>query len=184
MFLAQPTVKIANNAKGVKVAWSKVSGATGYTVYRSEYKKGEWTKWASRGTAKANNSSWVDTKVTSGVQYKYTVRAINGKYKSTYVSSSALLYLAQPVTTVKAVSNGVNVAWTQSEGALGYTVYRSEYNTKTKKWSGWKNMGTAKAEKSNWTDKKAKKGVTYKYTVKAVNGKTASTYKASGTVKR
>ena len=184
LYLAQPTVKIANNATGVKVAWSKVSGATGYTVYRSEYKNGAWTKWASRGTAKANKSSWVDTKVTSGVQYKYTVRAINGKYKSTYVSSSALLYLAQPVTTVKAVSNGVNVAWTQSEGALGYTVYRSEYNTKTKKWSGWKNMGTAKAEKSNWTDKKAKKGVTYKYTVRAVNGGTKSTYAASGTVKR
>ena len=45
-------------------------------------------------------------------------------------------------------------------------------------------MGTAKAEKTNWTDKSAKKGVQYKYTVKAVNGNSASTYKASGSVKR
>ena len=184
LFLAQPTVKIANASTGVKVSWSKVTGATGYTVYRSEYKNGAWTKWASRGTAKANKTSWVDTKVTSGVQYKYTVRAINGKVASTYVSSNTVLYLAQPKTTVKAVSNGINVAWTQSAGATGYTVYRMEYNTKTKKWSSWKNMGTAKASKTNWTDKSAKKGVTYRYTVKAVNGKTASTYVASGSVKR
>ena len=104
--------------------------------------------------------------------------------KSTYVASNTLLYLAQPKTTVKAVSNGINVAWTQSTGATGYTVYRMEYNTKTKKWSGWKKMGTAKASKTNWTDKSAKKGVQYKYTVKAVNGKAASTYKASSSVKR
>ncbi|MBO7179804.1 MAG: hypothetical protein J6V78_05635, partial [Clostridia bacterium] len=91
---------------------------------------------------------------------------------------------AQPKTTVKAVSNGINVAWTQSAGATGFTVYRSEYNAKTKKWSGWKKMGTAAASKKNWTDKSAKKGVTYRYTVKAVNGSVASTYAASGNVKR
>ena len=45
-------------------------------------------------------------------------------------------------------------------------------------------MGTAKSDKKSWTDKSAKKGVTYKYTVKAVNGKTASTYKATGSIKR
>ena len=186
MFLSQPTVKFANASTGVKVAWSKVKGATGYTVYRSELVDGKWTKWSNRGTAKANKSSWVDKKVTSGVTYKYTVRAINGKVKSSYVETKGLLYLAQPTVTVKAVSNGINVAWSQCEGATGYTVYRSEYNTKTKKWSKWSNRGTAKAEKSNWTDKKATKGVTYKYTVRAVNADTGakSSYIASKNVKR
>ena len=185
LFLAQPTVKIANNASGMKVSWNKITGATGYTIYRAEYVNGKWSSWKNMGTIKKNATvSWVDKSVKSGTQYRYTVKAINGKVASTYKASNTLLYLAQPKTTVKAVSNGINVAWTQSAGATGFTVYRSEYNAKTKKWSGWKKMGTAAASKKNWTDKSAKKGVTYRYTVKAVNGSVASTYAASGNVKR
>ena len=86
------------------------------------------------------------------------------------------MYLAQPKTTVKAVSNGINVAWTQSAGATGYTVYRSQYNPATNTWSKWSNRGTAKADKTNWTDKKTVQGVTYKYAVRAVNGKLKSSY--------
>lgn len=186
-FNVTPTVKITNASNGIKVSWSTVANATGYTVYRSEYntKTKKWTNWKNRGTAKPDKTFWTDKKVKSGVKYKYTVRACNGsKIKSSYKASGNLLYLAQPTVTVKAVSNGINVAWTQSAGATGYTVYRSEYDATTKKWSGWKNMGTAKSSKKSWTDKNAKKGVKYKYTVKAVNGKTASTYKASGSVKR
>ena len=185
LFLAQPTVKIANNASGMKVSWNKITGATGYTIYRAEYVNGKWSSWKNMGTIKKNATvSWVDKSAKSGTQYRYTVRAINGSVKSTYTASNTLLYLAQPKTTVKAVSTGITVNWTQSAGATGFTVYRSEYNAKTKKWSGWKKMGTAAASKKSWTDKSAKKGVTYRYTVKAVNGSIASTYAASSNVKR
>ena len=187
LYLAQPTVKIANNASGVKVAWNKIAGATGYTIYRAEYKNGKWSGWKNMGTIKKNSTvSWVDKSANSGTQYRYTVRAINGSVKSTYKASNTLLYLAQPTVTVKAVSNGINVAWSQCEGATGYTVYRSEYNTKTKKWSSWKSRGTAKATKSNWTDTKTTKGVIYKYTVRSVNADTGakSSYVASKNVKR
>ena len=186
VFLTQPTVKFANASNGIKVSWSKVTGATGYTVYRSQLVDGKWSSWKNMGTAKKDKSSWVDKSVVSGVQYKYTVRACYNKIKSSYTNTKGLLYLAQPTVTVKAVSNGINVAWSQCEGATGYTVYRSEYNTKTKKWSSWKSMGTAKASKSNWTDKKATKGVTYRYTVRSVNADTGakSSYVASKNVKR
>ncbi len=186
-FLSQPTVKFANNAAGIKVAWNKVAGATGYTIYRSEYTNGKWSTWKNMGTVQKNTTvSWVDKSVVSGVTYKYTVRAVNGNNKSSYLNTNGLLYLAQPTVTVKAVSNGINVAWSQCEGATGYTVYRSQYDAKTKKWTKWQSMGTAKAEKSNWTDKKATKGVTYRYTVRAVNADTGakSTYVASKSVKR
>jgi fibronectin type 3 domain-containing protein len=186
VFLTQPTVKFANASNGIKVSWSKVNGATGYTVYRSQLTDGKWSSWKNMGTAKSNKSSWVDKKVTSGVQYKYTVRACYNSIKSSYANTKGLLYLAQPAVTVKAVSNGINVSWTQCEGATGYTVYSSEYNAKTKKWSSWKSRGTAKATAKSWTDKKAKSGVTYRYTVRAVNADTGakSTYVASKNVKR
>ena len=162
-----------------------ITGATGYKVYRAEYTNGKWTGWKSVKTiTKGSTVSWTDTKAKSGVKYKYTVKAVNGKTGSTYKSSSSLLYLAQPKVAVKALSNGIKVAWVQSTGATSYTIYRSEYNTKTKKWSSWKSIKTAKSTSKSYTDKSAKKGVKYRYTVKAVNGKTASTYKASSSVKR
>ena len=189
VYLAQPTVKIANASTGMKVSWNKISGATGYTIYRAEYVNGKWSGWKNMGTIKKGSTvSWVDKSAKSGTTYRYTVRAVNNEYvevyKSAYTASSELLYLAQPKTTVKAVSNGVNVAWTQSAGATSYKIYRSEYNAKTKKWSSWKGIKTAKSTSKSYTDKSAKKGVKYRYTVKAVNGKVASTYKASSSVKR
>ena len=184
MFLAQPTVKIANVAKGIKVTWSMCDGATGYTVYRSEYdaKTKKWSKWKSRGTAAATKSSWTDKKVTSGKYYKYTVRAVNGNVKSTYVSSGKLYYLLTPTVTATAVQNEIKVSWTQSAGAKGYTVYSSQYDPVTNKWSNWSNRGTAKAVQSSWVDKKAQAGVKYRYTVRAVNNKAKSAYTASNEV--
>ena len=185
MYLTQPTVKIANNASGVKVSWNKITGAVSYRVYRSEYKNGAWTSWKGMGTIKKNSTvSWVDKSVVSGKTYRYTVRAIGEYEASTYTASNTSLYLAQPKTTVKAVTNGINVSWTQCTGATGYTVYRSEYNAKTKQWSGWKAITNAKSTAKSYADKSAKKGVTYKYTVRAVNGDYKSTYAASGSVKR
>ena len=183
MFLSEPTVKIANAATGVKVSWNKVEGATGYTVYRSEYNAStkKWSKWSNRGTAKADESSWTDKKVTSGVQYKYTVRAINGSFKSTYTGSGALLYLAQPTVTATKATSGVAVKWNKIAGAKSYIVYRQE--KVDGEWTKWSVLGTAKASAKSFTDKTAESGKEYRYTVRAVNGKVKSTYKASNTVK-
>ena len=181
LFLSQPTVKIANASTGVKVTWNKITGATGYKVYRSQYSNGKWSGWKSVKTIdKGSTTSWTDKKVTSGVKYKYTVKAVNGKTVSTYKSSSSLLYLVQPTVTVKAVSTGVNVTWTQSSGATGYIVYYSIYNVKTKKWSAWTNRVTT--TKTSWTDENALSGVKYKYTVRAINGNTKSAYVSSASL--
>ena len=44
-------------------------------------------------------------------------------------------------------------------------------------------MGTAKSTKNSWTDKSVVSGVTYKYTVRTVSGKSLSSYTASATLK-
>ncbi|MBE6748469.1 MAG: hypothetical protein E7557_04470 [Ruminococcaceae bacterium] len=181
VILKTPTVKIANYETGIKVTWSKVSGAGGYTVYSSQYNAstGKWSSWKNRGTAAASKSAWVDKTVSSGTTYRYTVKAVNGLCKGSYKASASLVYLAQPTVTISNVANGVSVKWTKATGATGYRVYRSQFDVKTEKWSSWKVMGTAAASKSAWTDKSAVDGVIYRYTVKTVSGKVMSTYKAS-----
>ena len=82
-----------------------------------------------------------------------------------------------PPTTpkLKSVSNaidGVKVVWNAVEGAEEYIVYR-----KTAK-SGWANLGIT--SKASFTDKTAKSGTTYYYTVKAQNGAGASGYNKTG----
>jgi fibronectin type 3 domain-containing protein len=177
--LAQPTTKIVNASNGIKVSWGKVSGATSYEILRAEYnaKTKKWSTAKKVATAKSSATSWTDTKVKSGVQYRYTVKAVNGKIYSSAKTTSGLMFLTMPKTTVKAVKNGVTVTWTQSTGATSYEVYRAEYNKQTKKYTAFKKVATAKSTAKSYTDKTAKKGVKYKYTVKAVNGKVASAYK-------
>ncbi len=176
-YLTMPTVKIANDSNGIKVSWNKVTGSKGYTVYRSEYVNGKWTSWKNMGTAKNTKTAWVDKSVISGTTYRYTVRVVNGDYKSTYKETSSLIYLTQPTVKIVNDSKGIKVSWNQVAGAKAYTVYSSAYDAKTKKWSSWKNLGNVSV--TSFVDKSAVSGVQYKYTVRAVNGNYKSTYTAS-----
>lgn len=182
LFLTQPTVKFQNVANGIKVTWSKTAGAKNYTVYRAEYTNGKWSNWKNVGTCGNDIFGCVDKGVKTGARYRYTVRAINGSYKSSFVIPSGLMFLTQPTVKAAKASNGIKVSWDKVSGATSYTVYRSEYNASTKKWSSWKNLGSQKT--TSYTDKTTKSGVIYKYTVRAVNGSSKSAYKASGSVKR
>ncbi|MBE6751064.1 MAG: hypothetical protein E7556_00895 [Ruminococcaceae bacterium] len=174
IFLEQPTLTISNTAEGIIGSWEKVAGAKGYTIYRSELVSGKWTNWINLGTTKETAKSFTDKTVKSGKQYKYTLRAVNGKVKSTYKSSDALMYLAEPVLKIKNEANAITGSWTQVKGAKGYSIYRSEL--KDGKWTKWVNLGTAKETAKTFTDKTVKSGVTYKYTVKAINGKYKSSF--------
>ncbi|MBO7179230.1 MAG: hypothetical protein J6V78_02710 [Clostridia bacterium] len=175
-YIAAPTVKIANATNGIKVSWNKVSGATGYTVYRSQYSGGKWSGWKNMGTAKADKASWTDKSVKSGVQYKYTVRTVKNKLMSSYKATDGLVYLSTPTVKIANASTGVKVTWGKVAGAKNYAIYRSELASG--KWSGWKKISTVGAVTST-VDKTAKSGVNYKYTVKAVNGSSTGAYKAS-----
>lgn len=181
-----PVVKISNASSGVKVSWTTAPNVTGYTVYTATYnaKTKTWSGWKNRGTTKATTKAWTDKKVKSGVKYKYMVKARNGSFKSFCNPTSSIRYLARPTVAVKVLSNGIKIGWTQSVGATEYKVYRSQYNETSEKWGSWKVINTSKSSAKSYVDKTAKKGVKYKYTVKAVNGKFASSFKSSSSIKR
>lgn len=82
MHLDQPTLKLSKATKGVKGSWKKVGGATYYKVYKSVYKNGKWTEYTAYKETKS--TSFTDKSVKAGAKVRYTVYAVNGKYKSAY----------------------------------------------------------------------------------------------------
>lgn len=177
-YLAAPTVKSAANATaGITVKWSKVSGATGYVLYRRAEGAGKWSKVAT--VSSGSTVSYTDTKVKakSGTTYYYTVRAVKGKVTSGYdPTGMGLLRLASPtLSSAKASAKGITVKWKKVSGAAGYYVYRKTAGGK------WKKVATIKGGATvSYVDAKGKKGTTYYYTVRAYSGKTLSGYNATG----
>ena len=169
---------ISASSNAITLKWGKISGADGYRVYRKANDAAKWTQ-----IANVKGVTYTDKNISKNVKYTYTVRAYKGKVLSEYNKTgwySAVL--SAPSVKIVNASAGVKVSWSTNKIATGYTVYRSQYDAVNKKWSSWKNMGTAKATKSSWVDKNAQSGYTYRYTVRTVCGSSKSSYKASNSV--
>lgn len=79
------------------------------------------------------------------------------------------------LTSAKSVSNGIRLKWSKKLGASGYYIYRKTGNGKWKKIKTVTNSKTVK-----YIDKKAKKGSTYKYRIRAYSStKKLSDYSVS-----
>jgi fibronectin type 3 domain-containing protein len=171
-YLAQPTVTLTNTSTGVKISWTKSTGAGGYYVYRKAPGDKKWIL-----INKASNLSYTDTAAKAGTTYYYTVKAYSGKTYSSYVTDKTIKRLTQPVVTLSNVTKGVKISWKKITGAGGYYVYRKAPGDK--KWTL-----INKASNLSYTDTTAKAGTTYYYTVKAYSGKTYSSYVTDKTIKR
>lgn len=168
----------------VGLTWTKVSGVSGYQIYRKE-SGGEYKKMT---TLSWSYSAWTDTTVKPGITYTYKIRAysmVNGtaKYSDFTGGKAVKPALSTPAVSVKVSSGGYNtVSWNKISGAEGYVVYRK---TSSGKWT--KISTIKKAATTSYKDKKTKATTVYEYTVRAyctVNKKTvASSYKSSGKYK-
>ncbi len=167
--LDAPVLLSAATAKNgtVTVKWNKVSGATGYYVYRKQ-EGGSWSK-----LAKTTEPSYVDkSSKKSGVKYIYTVKAYNASSKGLHDTVGIdLLYLSTPSITLESSDDGkVMLKWSGVSGASSYRVYRKE--------AGGSYSCIAKnLSSTSYVDNSEKSGGTYYYTVKAQNGTDYSGYK-------
>jgi len=178
-YVATPKlVSAVNVPTGVKVTWAKVSGATGYLVYRKTG-TGGWVKgWT---VTSSSTVTLTNVAVTSGTTYTYTVRA----YKTSTANLSSYnatglkrVYVATPklVSLVNSKSGPV-LKWSKVSAATGYIVYRK---TGT---GGWAKLWTATSGATVvHTNASAVSGKTYTYTVRAYKGSTSvlSSYNATG----
>ena len=159
--------KFVNIGNGVQINWKEVANAESYRIGR----RAENGKWKVL-TNSATGSSYTDTTAEDGVTYYYTVRAINGSVVSaSYDTKKSITCVRRlgkaELQEFKNTSSGVEVNWKEVANAENYRVGRRAENGK------WKVL-TNSATGSSYTDTTAEDGVTYYYTVRAINGSVVS----------
>lgn len=89
--LSKPSVSLKAGKKSITVKWKKVSGATGYKIYRSTKKSSGYK--VVKTIKKGSTVSWKNTKLKKGKKYYYKVKAYRVvDKKNVYSSYSSLKY--------------------------------------------------------------------------------------------
>lgn len=170
------TSATASAYNAVTVKWGKVSGATGYYVYRSTKPTSGWTKIA---TIKSGSTvSYKNTGLTCGKKYYYTVtayRTVSGKtFKSKYTTpgiEGIPLTTAPSLKSAKSASyNSIKLTWGTVSGASGYRIYRRVNGT-----SKWSTVATVGSSVTTYTDKGLACGTKYDYSVRSYRKVSGST---------
>ena len=144
-----------NKAAGIQLGWDKISGATGYAIYRKSYSGNDaWVRVAT--ITSGSTTSWTDSSVknNNGTVYKYTVRALAGSDRTTLSgcrnTGRTMVRLCSQVmnSATKAGTNSIKCTWTTSKAVTGYevrfvvdgkvykTVTIGNYNTGVKTFTG------------------------------------------------
>ena len=78
------TVENIDSSNSLKLTWTKVSGATGYDIYRSTSSVASSFKTPIKSIASGSTTSWVDTGLEADTRYYYKIKAISGRYESDF----------------------------------------------------------------------------------------------------
>lgn len=168
-----------------KITWSKVKGAKGYKVYRSDYNGKKFGKYKYICSESSNScEEWYYSESSAAGKYcKYKIMAYNGSSKSAMSAASSKIAMIDNVWLMELEMNddysGIRVSWDEVKGAVGYEIFRT----------GGKNMNfNSIAKGSNFSsetdefgyveysyeDKNITYGVTYTYYVVAYSKYTRS----------
>ncbi len=130
-----------NKADGISLAWKKVTGATGYLVYRGNSK----IATIKSGATVTFTDKKIGTK-NNGKKYTYKVLATASTGSSTLSRSLTVFYVTAPVlNSVKSTEAGkASVTWKKNEKAAAYEI---EYCLKNN-FSGAKKASAKKTDKS------------------------------------
>lgn len=157
--------------EGITVSWNTVKSAKGYILYR----KTRTTDWIQIADFNGNVKSYTDTTAKSGVEYYYTVKAYNGLLESgcDYDGVSGMYLSVPKLSKISNTADGINIQWKKVGGADGYIIGRKSGS------SSWKQIAKVK-DVASYTDKTAKVGTSYTYTVVPVSGSVKGFYNESG----
>ena len=162
-YVAAPKIaKIENTTAGAKLTFTKPAGAAKIRVFM-KYKTG-WKKLTDTAS-----TTYVHAAAGSGVTYTYTVRALDmsGSYCSAYDTTGVSnKYIETPnIPTLKNSKNGVQITSEMPKGAVKYAVFRKAAGA-----SKWTRVITnIAASTKTVTDKTAKNGTKYAYTIRCLS---------------
>lgn len=172
-YVAAPLVSSAEiTSSGVKISWGKAAGAASYRLYR----KNGSDSWAR--IADTTALTYTDENVTGGTKYSYTVRCLDESgniISGFHPSGKAITYLTIPkLGNVENVNGGVKISWSKVSGAAKYRIYRKP------QFGSWAKI--ADTAELTYTDKTARCGATYYYTVRCLDsaGNLASYFDSQG----
>lgn len=162
----------SNNYNSNKITWNKVSGASGYVIYRATSKDGKYT--ALKTISSSQITTYTNSSLNTGTTYYYKIKAYRtvGKNKiySNYSSVvSAKPKLSTPSITLSTSSKKATIKWKKVSGASGYELYRA-----TSKNGKYTKIATLKNSVTSYTNSKLTSKKTYYFklrTYRTVNGK-------------
>lgn len=153
---------ISTEKASVRIAWKAVNGVDGYAVYRRVLSSQTWVK---AGTVNSSTTSFNDSGVASGTQYVYAVCPIINNSEGAKIASNVIYFIKAPTNVVATNEvDGVKISWDRIGGAVSYYISRKDSYGSVEK------IATVEGNaNTTYTDKNVKNGVTYTYTVVAVN---------------
>ena len=174
-------VKVTNAGyDSLLVSWNKLSGASGYYIYRSEAKNDTYKKI--KTISGESSTNYKNTGLVTGKAYYYKIVAYKSTSTGTVKSASSAAVPGKPVTSevtalkTKSYSGGkVRLTWKKPAGASGYYVYRAASKNGT-----YKNIHTiTSGSTQSFTSSGLTSGKTYYY--KLIPYTTVSGVKVRGT---
>ena len=173
--IAAPQItNLSEDANGVKIKWGSVQGAAKYRVY-SKNSSGGWDR-----IGETSSPEYLDSTVTSGNTYTYTVRCVNSKgcFVSDYDHNGRSCRFngipAPIITKIDSEAEGLRISWNAVAGAAKYRVYYKNSR------GGWSVLG--ETPETEILDSVVTAGHSYTYTVRCLGsgGRLISGYDATG----
>ena len=111
---------VKNVTSGVQVSWDVPAYATGYKIYRATGSSSTWKQVKHETSGKT--ASWVDTKVTNGIKYRYKVKALYGGEESPLTPEGHRYRVVRPAkfTAKSTKARKLTAAWSVNTRATGY----------------------------------------------------------------
>ncbi|MBO5065104.1 MAG: hypothetical protein J6D06_03220 [Clostridia bacterium] len=171
---APDRVAVSLQPDSVKLGWTKVTGATGYKLFRRDVKNdGSRGQWVELSTAAATATTYFDKTVISGKHYEYTVRSVMNSGASAVCRYADIYYYKAPTVSAVSAVGGVNITWDSIGGAETYRIYR-KYNGA----SSWTYIATVDKNTLKYLDTAAITGRNIDYAVRAFASNGSSTFVA------